>query len=76
MKLVLRFNGNYDDYNVIHLVNGNLRVLPIIFPLETEDVSVGENDGYVIAGYDHHKGECRLLLLPTFLIHLIIWPSR
>lgn len=45
------------------------------FPLETEGVSVGENDAHVTAGYGHHKGERRLLLLPTFLIHLIIWPS-
>lgn len=37
---------------------------------------MGEEDGYVTAGYGHHKGECRLLLLPTHLIYLIIWPSR
>lgn len=38
--------------------------------------SVGEKDGYVTAGYGHHEGERRLLLLPTLLIHLIIRPSR
>lgn len=37
---------------------------------------MGEEDGYVTAGYGHHKGECRLLLLPTLLIYLIIRPSR
>lgn len=36
---------------------------------------MGEEDSYVTAGYNPHKGERRLLPLPTLLIHLIIRPS-
>lgn len=34
-----------------------------------------ERGSYVTAGYGRHRGECGLLLLlPTLLFHLIIWP--
>lgn len=68
---LIRFNAHF-----ICLVISNLKVLPISSLLwKRQDVSVGEEDSYVTAGYDPHKGERRLLPLPTLLIHLIIRPS-
>lgn len=68
---LIRFNAHF-----ICLVISNLKVLPISSLLwKRQDVSVGEEDSYVTAGYDPHKGERRLLSLPTLLIHLIIRPS-
>lgn len=60
-----QFNRNYNLHSV------SCQSAPTL-----QDVSVGEEDGYVMAGYGHHKGECRLLLRPTLLIYLIIRPSR
>ena len=62
--------------NFIRLVISNLKALPISSLLwKRQDVSVGEEDGYVTAGYGPRKGERRLLPLPTLLIHLITRPS-